>query len=175
MKLLKFFIKPLIIIFVLVAAIWLIGFLSRETPTPLSSLRLSPAEGEFKTGQEFKIDIILKTNQEINGADAILTFDSKILEVVEIKPGTAFPLYPRKNIDLEKNRIEITGVKTKKDNQIFTQPLIFATIVFKGKIAGQASLNFVFNKGKTTGSIIIEARTSENILEKVYNGEYKIN
>ena len=175
MKILKFLLKPLFIILVFIAAIWLIGFLNREAPsTPLSSLRLSPNEKEFKNGQEFKIDIILKTDQEINGADAVLSFDKKILEVIEIQPGSIFPIYPRKNIDPEKGRVEITGVKTIKDKRVFTQPSVFATMILKGKKSGQAKLNFLFSKGKTSKSTIIKAESSENILEKVYNGEYEI-
>lgn len=189
MKILKFLTKPLIVILVFVSAIWLIGFLNRPSvPSsslpvgrqgstlipPKTSFTLSPNQGQFKTGQEFEVAIILKTDQEINGADALLTFDSQALEIIEIRPGPVFPLYPRKDINLEKGQVVITGVKTSKDSQVFTQPMTFATIVLKGKIAGQTTLDFVFTKGETSGSTIIESQNSTNILEKVYNGSYTI-
>ena len=170
-----FILKIAIVIVVFVTAIWLIGFLNQDSPSlPLSSFRLSPYEESISVGQEFKVDIILKTDQEINGADSIISFDSRLLEVIDIQPGNLFPFYPRKNINLEKDRIEITGVKSKKDGQVFTQPLIFATIVFKGKTPGIAKVDFTFYKGKTIGSTIVKAEGSENILEKVYNGKYEI-
>lgn len=176
MKILKFLTKPLLIILILVATLWLIGFLNRPTPSkPLSYLALSPDEGTYSLGQTFAVDIILKTNQEINGADTVLSFDPDILEVIEIKPGSVFPAYPRKTIDLQKKQILITGVKIKKDGQVFTQQANFATIIFKAKNKGRTKVNFVFSKGKTTGSIIVKADlNSENILEKVYNGSYEI-
>lgn len=173
MKILKFLAKPLLIILVLISALWLIAFLSKEPTSPQSWLKLSPEKGKFKVGQEFAVKIILRTNEEINGADAILSFDPNLLEVRTIKEGQAFPLYPRKNIDL-KGRLEITGVKLRKDGQVFTGPQVFAIIVFGGKKRGIAKVNFVFYKGKTTGSSIIKAQGSVNILEKVYNGNYNI-
>lgn len=176
MKILKLLLKPLLILLVFIAALALIGFLNQPSKPSSPSLTLSPAKGRFKLGQEFSIDIILNAaGQEINAADAVLSFNPQVLQVVEIKPGQVFPLYPRKNVDLEKNQIQITGVKAKKDGQVFTKPLKFATIIFKGKVPGQAKLNFVFSKGKTTGSTIIKAEGSENILNKVYNGKYEIN
>ena len=125
MKILKFIIKPIIVILVFVSAIWLIGFLNQPSAPssppvlspPQTSFTLSPSQGQFKTGQEFEVTIILKTDQEINGADALLTFDSQALEIIEIRPGSVFPLYPRKDINLEKGQVVITGVKTSKDSQ----------------------------------------------------------
>lgn len=175
MKTLKFLAKPLLIVLVVLGALWLIAFLNQERPPiPLSLLKLSPLKRGAKVGQEFKVDIILKTNQEINGADAILSFDPNLLEVSNIVEGQIFPLYPRKNVNLEKGRVEITAVKMKKDGQVFTQPMVFATIIFKGKKSGTAKVDFSFSKGKTTRSTIIKAQGSENILEKVYDGEYEI-
>ena len=182
MKILKFIIKPIIVILVFVSAIWLIGFLNQPSAPssppvlspPQTSFTLSPSQGQFKTGQEFEVTIILKTDQEINGADALLTFDSQALEIIEIRPGSVFPLYPRKDINLEKGQVVITGVKTSKDSQVFTQPMTFATMILKGKIAGRTNLDFVFTSGGTSDSTIIEAQDSTNILEKVYNGSYEI-
>ena len=122
MNKLSFLVKPILIILVFILALWLIGFLNRpSSPSSpsLPSFTLSPNQGEFTTGQEFSLEIILKANKEINAADAVLVFDPEILEAVTLKPGTIFPLYPRKNIDLEKGRAVITGVKTSQDGQVF--------------------------------------------------------
>lgn len=175
MNKLKFLLKPLIITLVFLGALWSIAYLASRPSTPLSTYHLSPEKGDFKAGEEFQVEIILKTDQEINGADVVLSFDPSILEVVRIKEGGVFPLYPRKHVDTQKGRIEITGVKTKVDGQVFTQPLTFATMVLRAKKPGQAKFNFVFSRGKTTGSTIVKAEGSKNILEKVYNGEYIIN
>lgn len=174
MKILKLLFKTVLFALCLIGALWLIAFLTKEPSPPPSSLTLSPSKGSYRVGQTFEVKIVLKTAEEVNGADALLSFNPKVLRVVEIKEGPAFPLYPRKKADQQKGEIKITGVKAKRDGRIFTQPLTFATIVFKGKERGVAKVNFVFKKGKTTGSTIIKAVGSENILRKVTNGSYQI-
>jgi len=174
MNKLSFLLKPLLIVLVFILALWLIAFLNQPSLPSLPSFSLSPGKGQFKTGQEFKVDLVLNAKAEINAADTVLSFDPNLIEVAAIQPGQVFPLYPRQSIDPQKGEVQITGVKTIQDNRVLTTPKIFATLILKAKKPGTAKLNFIFNKGKTTGSTIIKSQGSENILEKVEGGKYEI-
>lgn len=138
-------------------------------PAQAVSFSLSPAEGEFAAGEEFEAVILLSTGQErIIGADAILKFDPKKLEVLEILPGDIFNLYPQEKI--EEGKILISAVlENKKD---FWGQGILAKLKIKGKTAGKTNLNFEFTPGRTDDSNIAIAGTSKDLLAKTKNGLY---
>lgn len=64
------------------------------------------------------IDILLKADQEreIDGADLVLTFNPKLIKVIEMIDGEAFPFYPRKIINYDS--LVITGLAKLENNKI---------------------------------------------------------
>ena len=65
--------------------------------TPPGGLRpvsaaLSPADGSIKTGETASVSLVMMNARDLTGLEAVLTFDSALLEAVDVAPGTLLTL-----------------------------------------------------------------------------------
>lgn len=110
------------------------------------SMNLSPAATTKRVGEEFVVNINIVTNNKyIRSADAKITYDSSLFEVVSIERGNFF--------DSGAENISTAG--TIFYVGVFSQPLtekntdgILAKITLKGKKTGSGALSFVCTSQK---------------------------
>lgn len=136
-------------------------------------ISLSTTSNSVKVNDAVAVDLqINTTGHEVSGADVIIQFDPKFLEVGNLVKGNIFDQYPLLTADSKKGRISISGISDLKKG--FTGQGLFATINLKAKVPGKTSLMINFKKGLTTQSNLVESTTSKNILEQVDNLEMNI-
>jgi hypothetical protein len=122
---------------------------SAQTANP--HLSLSPTVKEVKEGVNFTVTVSVDTaNQSVSGVDAIVKYDSSLLEVVSVSEGTFFPTITTINTTLGK--VEIYGVADSASPKSGTGTL--AIITFRGKDTGTATVSFSCQQGITTDSNI---------------------
>lgn len=133
-----------------------------------SSMWTSPASVSLATGQTAIISVVLDAhNIVINGVDAVITYDPKMIEVVAIEGNEQAPELPLLRKQIEKNRIILTAAKTNYTTTP-TEELTIASFTIKAvATSGTTLLSFEHKPGTTTGSTIIQAENNENILDEV--------
>lgn len=133
----------------------------------VASQYLQPAHLLKKTGETFTLGVVITApKRKLDGADTIIKYDPKMVEVTDIKQGEFFTNYPRKTIDKANGVIKMTGF-TPKDTNANGDNFIFFTIEAKALASGTAKFVFEFEKGKTNLSTVVESRTSRNLLGTV--------
>jgi hypothetical protein len=150
------------------------GVAAQETPTTetelkTGSLLLEPSFQEVKTNEEFRVSLLISSEEPLLGADAVLKFDPDLLEVVRIEEGDTFPSLPLKKAD--KEFIRITGVA--EVDKSFKGEGVFANITFKAKDAGSAKITVEFRDGATDESNLTAVQVKD-VLGKVESGTYEI-
>lgn len=126
-----------------------------------------PAHLLKKTNETFSLDVVITApGRKLDGADTIVKYDPKLVEVTDIKPGEFFSNYPRKTIDQVNGVIKMTGFSP-KDVDADGDNFIFFTIEAKALTSGTAKFDFDFEKGKTNLSTVVESKTSRNLLGTV--------
>ena len=152
------------------------GFLGAVTAGAVeaASLSLSPSFGTHETGDTFTVDLKVDTGGE--GAmtvDSVIKFDSTRLEVSSVSAGSFMT-------DMQKSLDNGTGSLTIYN--FSSQPLtsavgggVLASIVFKAKAAGTASVTFVCEAGAATDSSVWNV-AAEDILTcgSIGSGSYTI-
>ncbi len=129
-----------------------------QTSTP--HLSLSPTVKEVTPQVNFNVTVSADTGGKLtSGADAIIEYNSSILEVVSVNEGTFYPTITTLNNTLGK--VEIYGVADSTSPKSGTGTL--ATITFRGKTSGTATVNFLCQTGSTSDSNI-NSTNNEDII-----------
>lgn len=183
--------KPLLIIagiLVLVEVVWGVYTLSRpvsntQQPTvgqaesvPASSGSVTlKGPAEAKVGENLRVDMELTTNSQTDGADLIIKYDPKVLDLVTngtlaATVGKTYQDYPANSAD-PSGVITISGVSTGKG---FSGTGVFATIKFSAKATGTTKVSVDFTAGSTTDSNVTESSSGRDILESVNNLEITV-
>lgn len=147
-----------------------------------ATLALSPNSGTVNPSCSFSTDILLDTaGAKVDGVDVILKYDPTKLTPT-ITTGKIFPSYPLSNVDPQQAKISISGVASV--GQPYTTPSSgpekFATVNFtvvQQAGTGLANVAFDFdpqNIQKTTDSNVIEDGTTNELLNSVTDGSFKI-
>ncbi|MEA2020276.1 MAG: cohesin domain-containing protein [Patescibacteria group bacterium] len=117
---------------------------------------LWPAKLETNLDSQFEITITLASpEQEVKEAHAVINYDPKMLDVVEIKKGPILGSYEKRNIETGKGQIEIAAQGN------FQGSGTLGSIVFIPKKTGNTNLNLI-----KSGSKVLEAGGA-NILQGV--------
>lgn len=140
-----------------VVAFFLLSFLLLINPsaslaqTSSPHLSLTPTVKEVNTGINFNVTVSVDTGgQQASGVDAVVQYDSSLLEVVSVSEGTFFPTIT--TITTTLGKVEIYGVADTGSPKTGTGTL--ATITFKGKAPGTAAVSFVCQSDSTSDSNI---------------------
>jgi hypothetical protein len=114
-------------------------------------LSLSPTVKEVAPQVSFNTTVSIDTGGELtSGVDAIIEYNSSILEVVSVSEGTFYPTITTLNNTVGK--VEIYGIADSASPKSGTGTL--ATITFRGKATGTATVNFLCQTGGTSDSNI---------------------
>lgn len=136
--------------------------MTREAPVKFT---FSPKSIYLKEGKTIDVDLILVSKKEIrlDGADIILTFDPKILEVTQIIPGKVFSSVSQKREKEREGRVAITFLDEKTNGVLVKDEVKLATLVVKGRDFGNGALSVLSSdEGPTT--VIAESGTSRKIV-----------
>lgn len=186
----KFFSVPKIIfaifaLIILVELIYTIRTLSLPLPTlsvlknntqkAVAKISLTASKSNFNVSDIIPVSVIIDSgSHQISGADLIVQYDPKVLEVTpaDLIKGKIFDQYPLAAVDASKGIVSISGVSSPKSN--FNGTGQFALINLKAKTKGKTSLTVNFKKGSTISSNLAEIATATNVLEQVDNLELNI-
>lgn len=140
------------------------------TPTPIRSEMYSqPLSIETTVGRQFEVNIVIDAkNTVINGVDSVITYDPAILRVTRVNAAPNESPLAILGRTIEEGKVVITTAKTEVDDTP-TQELVVATLSIRALKSGTATLMFEHRPNTTTGSTVIKAEGSENILDKVTN------
>jgi hypothetical protein len=127
-----------------------------------------PLSIETQVGKRFDIDITIDAkNTVVNGIDSVITYDPTILRVVRISPADN-KIFSLLRKQVEDGKLIITAIKNQATDTP-TQEQIVARVSIQALKSGTTTLIFEHKPGTTTGSTIIQAEGSKNILDKVTN------
>lgn len=132
-----------------------------------ATLLFDPATTTTTAGQTINVKVNISTGtDEVRSADAFVSYDSNLLEAQSVSSGTFFETVFK---DIKSTRVYVAGLEsnvasTKKGSGTI------ATITFKAKQNGTATLSFVCGKNSPEDSTIIKASGSSNIIQCANNG-----
>lgn len=126
----------------------------------------------YAVGETIPVTIRVSTGGfTTDGTDLILNFDPQLLEVESnsvFKKGSVYAEYPVVSVDSRAGSVRISGI-TSVGSSGFNGTGEFATLTFKAKATGKASLIAEFKPGLTTDSNIIQTKVADDVLSAVYN------
>lgn len=125
-------------------------------------LYLDPASGTFNNGSEFNVAVkVDPSSREIMAVDALLSFDSTKLEAKEVIDGKYFSGFDY-NIENGNGRLTIYSFST-QTLQTKSQAGTVATVTFKTKAEGSASVSFLCQAGNDSDSAIWDSEANDLI------------
>ena len=163
----------LLISFVFLIAMGRIKFLAAALSP--ASMYLSSNSGTYNINDEFDINIIVNTGgADSDAATAVINYDSGKLEVVnsQLTPGNFYAI-PMTN-EVNGSVITYSAVIDLGTNIPANGTGTLATIKFKAKQAGTASVDFTFVPGSTLSNSSGVAASGNNILGSVTGGSFTI-
>lgn len=120
-----------------------------------------------KTDDKFSLVIEFTAPGKIlNGADAFILYDPKLLQIDSVTQAGYFKEYPRKAIDNTKGELKITAFISRDQNKI-TGNVPLATVNFTAKKAGKTQVKFDFISESDNRSTLVEKGTGRNLLGSV--------
>ena len=142
------------------------------TPPYFASFLLSPAQATMTVGELWGVEILLSTNEaKVDGADAILRYDPRMLRVLELQKGDLFEEYVAESVDGVKGEIRLSGLTF--DPRPKTG--ILGTILFEPLSQGTTVVFFEFTPGATKDSnVALGGAGGVDILKEVESGRYVI-
>lgn len=149
--------------------------LVQNTSASVPRISLTTPQQTVQVGSIVPVTIVMDTgNKTISGADLIIKYDPKVLEVTknDLFAGKIFPEYPLLSVAPVQGLVAISGISSSTTG--FTGSGEFARVNFKAKSSGKTNLVINFEKGSTTTSNLVEIGTSRNILEEATNLELLI-
>lgn len=139
----------------------------------IATMTLKSDKTELKVGEVATFTISLSADSLIDGADAIISFDPKVLAVnkssstsATVKVGSLFDNYPANKIDEKNGRVELSGISYGSQGGKMADGIL-GTFTLKAKAKGVAKVNFEFSPGSTVDANVIETNTGKDILQKV--------
>jgi len=150
-----------VVVFLLILFLFLAIPFSLWAQTTSPHLSLSPTVKEISTGVNFNTTVSVDAGeQSISGVDVIIQYNSSLLEIVSISEGSFFPTIT--TITTTPGKIEIYGIANTGSPKSGTGTL--ATITFRGKSAGTATVSFTCQQDSTTDSNINSTSDTDVII-----------
>ena len=132
---------------------------------------LSSSKTSYQTDENIEVSVDFKApGKRIFGSDIVLLYDPVFLstETTNISSGDFFTSFPRKTVDPKNGIVKISAYQG-QDTELNNDGINIVKINFTALKAGETEVGFSFVKGKTNTSTLVEAESSENILENVQN------
>ena len=166
---------------IVVELVWGINYL-KTVPQPAAPakaesgalLGFSPAQKIVRVGEEFEVKLILDTKGvATSGTDVIISYDPKVVEIPQVRPGLLYQKYPVNEVDTAGGKIGFSAIATPP--KPFSGKGTLAYLKLKVLKAGTVTLSIEFVKGETTDSNVVQARSGgKDILDKVINAYYSV-
>lgn len=137
-------------------------------------LDFDPKTVTGKVGTTFDVKVLIDAKaEEILSTDARITYDPKLLSVVEIKEGTYFDI-PKKDASIP-GKIYIAGI-IQNPGDSKTGSGTIATITFKSLADGTGTISIVCNPGETAAdsNIAKNELNVTDIIECSKNGSVQV-
>jgi len=136
-----------------------------------ATLSLSPASKTVGIGQSFNVTVLLNTgSSNTDAADVIINYDAARLQLVTSTAGTLYD-------ETTENSVATPGKVTIRAKttatSYFSGSGVFATLTFKGKALGAATVSFDF-QGLNIGTDCNVAYAGSDILGSVANASYTV-
>lgn len=166
--------KSLFTKFVFLLSLSLIGliFLGQNSKVEAASLLVNPPFGDVKAGEDLKIDVVLKGQDElIDGVDANIAYDTNFLKVKEMKKGDFFGEYPTFKDD--SGQVKITALAPSDGVKIFGD-IVVANLVFEVLDSGNTTVKVAYEEGATSESNVPMHGSASDLLTEVNEGNYKV-
>ncbi len=127
-------------------------FLASESKQEqLSSFSLKTDKTSYGVQETFNLQVLVSSDgKQVDGAEFLLTFDPKLIQIGTLKPGTFFSLYPQKIVDNEKGTVRVAALQKPDASKILNQEILI-TLPVTGVASGQAIFNFVKEKSHIAG------------------------
>lgn len=137
-----------------------------------ASLRLSPSRATLTPGEVFEVSILLDTGQsKVDGADAVLKYNPRMLELLSLERGTLFEEYISEEADRENGEITLAGVTFSPRKKNGT----LGHLAFRALKKGSTTVFFEFLPGATKDSnVALAGAGGVDILKEVVNAQYAI-
>ena len=162
--------------FYLLAAVAVLFPLSSHAAT----LSLSPAAGNYNTGDVFTVALVLDTEgQGIDGVDVHLGYDLGRMQIqddnptkegTQIMPGTLMPGTPDNRVDTAAGKVIFSQITQGGSKFSTTGAMPLATLRVRAIAPGRASLAYIFTPGVTTDSNV--ANVGQDVLSSVTNASF---
>lgn len=153
-------------------SLFLCFFAAKADALAGASFSLSPSTGVCIPGGSFDLNIILTSDEEVDGATAIINYDPSILEAVSLTNGNIFPYELVNSIDSSAGRLRFDAGVNFANPDNHTGSGTFGVIKFKVLQIGGASLSFDFTAGDTKDSNVADAETHNDVLTSTTGGSY---
>ncbi len=142
------------------------------TPKNPGKISLITPKTNYSMGEEIPVSVMIDTGANtISGVDLIVRFDPQVLTAVStgIIKGKIFDDYPLVAVDAGNGLVSVSGISN--TDKTFKGAGEFAVITMKAKKAGRTAIAIDFKKGTTTSSNLVDAATTNNVLDTVDNLE----
>ncbi len=150
---------------------------SSDVPVGTASLTLSPATKSVKVGEQFTLDVMLDTAGDLSsGVDLSMNYDPKLLDVVDsdaaadgiqIAPATVFDFSPQNLVTLATGHIDFSASQQATSKGVAVTGQKIATITFKTKSAGSATVSFDFTPGSLDDTNVIKIEDARDLLNTI--------
>lgn len=189
-KLLKIGLPKIIFLILGMIIIGEIGFaawvltrpVTKVSSTPLPKIEesagrliLTAEKKIYKVNDVIKVTIGQTGSKSVRGTDIVIKYDPKVLEATSgaFEKGTSYKEYSNLLVDSRLGTIQISGF-TAINERAVSGTGVFGTLNFKAKQALKTQLTLDFTQGLTTDSNIVDAKSNQDILEKVFNLDLEI-
>lgn len=151
-----------------------------STPLPkieesAGRLILTAEKKIYKANEMIKVTIGQTGSKSVRGTDIVIKYDPKALEATSgaFEKGTSYKEYSNLLVDSASGTIQISGF-TAINERAVSGTGVFGALNFKAKQALKTQLTLDFTPGLTTDSNIVDAKSNQDILEKVFNLDLEI-
>jgi hypothetical protein len=148
-----------------------------DVPVGAARLFATPKEKAVKVGDQFSVDLMLSTGSDsTSGVDAVVRYDADLLEIVDadsaatgiqIAPGALFDFTPLNEVIQATGSINFSASQQPTNNAVTTTDGKLATVTFKAKAAGKATLRYTFTPGDLSDSNVIKPTDGRDLLNVV--------
>jgi hypothetical protein len=154
-----------------------------DAPVGTAVLAVTPKESSTTVGQQVQVVVTLDTKGDAtSGVDLVLNYDPKLLEVVDADPAVAdvqvakgplFDFAPANLVNLSSGKIVFSGSQ-QPTSAGFTGTGNVATVNFRAKSAGNATVGFEFTPGSLRDTNVIKKSDGRDLLNETQDATIKI-
>lgn len=129
-----------------------------------AQLKLSfvPSGISLQKGEAASVDLMMtpKRALRLDGIDLVLSYDSKILEIVKLATHRSFTSVSE-NREVARGIINLTFLEEREEGFLADKPVKLATLTVKAKEVGEGTVALLRQEGFST--VIVENRSSKKL------------